>query len=82
MEPRDGGFEDRLAHRHLAGEHIVSRAAAAFAIDAEPGRGIALRVEVDDQHMLPDGSERRAEIDCGRGLADAALLIGDGQRPR
>ena len=32
--------------------------------------------------MLADRSERRAEIDCGRGLADAALLVGDGQRPR
>ena len=46
-------------------------------VDAEPGAGIALRIEIDDQHALADGGERRAEID-GRGrLADAALLVGE-----
>ena len=31
------------------------------------------------QHPLADGRERGAEIDRGRGLADAALLVGDGK---
>ena len=48
-------------------------------IDAEPGAGIALRIEVDDQHALADCRERCAEIDGGRGLADAAFLIGKGE---
>jgi hypothetical protein len=38
--------------------------------------------EVDDQHVLADGGERGAEIDGGRGLADATLLVGDRQDPR
>ena len=38
-----------------AGEHVIGRGAARLALDAEPGRGVALRVEVDDQHMLADG---------------------------
>ena len=41
-----------------------------------------MRVEIDDQHLLADGRQRRAEIDGGRGLADAALLVGDRQHPR
>ncbi len=55
---------------------------AVAAVDAEAGRGVALRVEIDDQHILADGGERGAEIDRRRGLADAALLVGDGEHPR
>ncbi|MEI9903198.1 MAG: hypothetical protein WDN06_03900 [Asticcacaulis sp.] len=40
-----------------------------------------MRIQVDQQHFLSDGSQRRAQIDCRRGLADAALLIGNGQHP-
>ena len=47
--------------------------------DAEPGRGVALRVEVDHQHPVPERRQRGAEVDRGRGLADAALLVGDGE---
>ena len=47
------------------------------AVDAETGRGIALRIEIDDQDFLADGGKRGAEIDRRRGLADAALLVGD-----
>ena len=68
--------------RRGAGQHVIGRGAARLAVDAEPGRGVALRIEVDDQHVLADGGERGAEIDRGRGLADAALLVGDRQHPR
>ena len=44
-----------------------------------PVLGIALRVEVDEEHRMAGGGECRAEIDRRRGLADAALLVGDGQ---
>ena len=50
-----------------------------MALNAESGRGIALRIEIDDQHLLAHRRERGAEIDRGRGLPDPALLIGDGQ---
>ena len=66
----------------LAGEHVVGRDAPALAVDAEAGRGVALRVEVDDQHLLADRGERRAEIDRRRGLADAALLVGEREHAR
>ena len=78
-------WHDRVAQRLLAGEHVVGRETAAAPVDAEAGRGVALRIEIDDQHVLADRGERGAEIDRGRGFADAALLVGDRQdarRPR
>jgi hypothetical protein len=41
-------------------------------LDAETGRSIALRIEVDHQtRVFADGGQRRSEIDGGRGLSDA-----------
>src|SRR5262249_39703519 len=54
---------------------------ARLARNAKTGRGIALRIEIDQQDMLAGGGERRREIDRGRCLADPALLIGDGDDP-
>src|SRR5262249_20180246 len=54
---------------------------AVTAIDAEAGRSVALRIEIDDEDALTDRGKRGAELDCGRGLADAALLVGDGDDP-
>ena len=82
VQPRHRGRLDRVAHRHLADQDVVGRALPALAVDAEPGRGIALRVEVDDQHVLADRGERGAEVDRGRGLADAALLVGERDHAR
>ena len=76
---RHRGRHDSVAHRRFGGEHVVGGEAAVAAIDAEAGRGVALRIEIDDQYLLADGGERGAEIDRGRGLADAALLVGDRQ---
>ncbi len=82
VEPRDRGGEHRGAQPGVADEDVIGREPPAGAIDAEAGRGIALGIEVDDQHPLADRGERGAEIDGGRGLADAALLIGDGKDAR
>ena len=41
------------------------------------GRRVALRIEVDEQHAPLRRGEARREIDGGRRLADAALLVGD-----
>ncbi len=43
--------------------------------DAEPVRGVRLRVHVDQEHPLPRLRETRSKIDGGRRLADPALLI-------
>ena len=47
----------------------------------EAGRGIGLRVEVDDERPLAGLREARGEVDGGRRLADAALLVGQGVNP-
>ena len=82
VEARHRGLEHGVAQRRLAGQHVVGRGGAALAVDAEAGRGVALRIEVDDQHVLADRGERGAEIDRGRGLADAALLVGEREDAR
>src|SRR6185312_16666205 len=57
-ESRNGGRQHSVAHRRCARENIVGGCPARFALDAQTGRCIALRVEVDNQYMLPDRSER------------------------
>ena len=47
----------------------------------EPRAGVALRVEVDDEHPVAEVGQAGAEVHRGRGLAHAALLVGDGHDP-
>ena len=81
-EPRYRGRENRRPQRGVADQHVIGRGAPAGALDAEAGRGVALGIEIDDQHFLADRGQRGAEIDRGGGLADPALLIGDRQNAR
>ena len=81
-QARHGGRRDDLGERALADERVVARRAARLAIDAEAGRGVALRVEIDDEHAFADRGERGAEIDRRRRLADPALLVGENQDAR
>ena len=48
-------------------------------IDAEAAAGVALRVHVYNQDVDAVEGKRGGDIDCRRGLADAALLVGDGE---
>ena len=41
-----------------------------------------MRVQIDDQHPFTGCSKRGAEVDGSRGLADAALLVGERNNPR
>ena len=47
---------------------------------AERARGVALGVEVDDQHPVAREGQVAGQIDNRRGLSDAALLVGTGDR--
>src|SRR6202048_1744485 len=82
MQPRHRRRHDRVAQRRLADQHVIGRAAALAAVDTETSGSVALRIEIDDQHILADGGQCRAEIDRGRGLADAAFLVGQRQDAR
>jgi hypothetical protein len=60
----------------LSAQDIVGGNFAAGAVDSKARGGIALRIEIDDEHFFSDRGERGSEIDGGRGLADPAFLIG------
>ena len=74
MQPRYARFLDDIGKRRLADQHVVSRGLTVAPGDAQTGAGIALRIEVDDEDGLADRSQGRAEVDRGRGLADAFWL--------
>ena len=72
-----GGVERRprgAARRRRSARRLGTR-------DAETRAGIALRVEVDDQDAAAGRAQGGAQIDRGRGLADTALLVRDGEYP-
>ncbi len=70
---------ERGLQRDLADEHLVRRRCALAVLDAERGAGIALRIEVDHQNLQSLQRERGGDVDGGGRLADAALLVGDGE---
>ncbi len=73
----DQGTHDRLRYRLAVHQNVVGRDLTARTIDSDPCGGVALRIEVDYQNFLSNCSQRRAKVDRSRGLADAALLIGN-----
>ena len=81
-QARHRGRNDDLAQGFFADQHLVARSCSSAPIDAEPGRGVALGIEIEDQHALADRGERRSKIDGGGRLADAALLVRQGENAR
>jgi hypothetical protein len=61
----------------VAGDEAVGAVAALGAIDAKAGGGVALRIEVDEQHVAAEGGKAGGQIYGGGGFADAAFLVGD-----
>jgi hypothetical protein len=51
--------------------------ADAIALDTDAARRVALRIGVDEQGLALSCGEGRSEVDGGRCLTDAALLVGD-----
>lgn len=71
---------DLRRHRHRGDpgsvtQAIVDRAGQPGLEHAQAGGGIALWVHVYDEHPPPEGGEVRAQVHCGRGLPDPALLV-------
>ncbi len=64
-----GRFEQHVVHRQLHRALVHPRAHG----------GVALRVQVDQQHALADVRQGSSQVDRGGGLADAALLVGDAE---
>src|SRR5918996_1725046 len=71
----DLGVVDDLGDRQAVHEHVEHRALDRVRIHALTHGQVALRVQVDDQHAVPELLERDAEVQRRRGLRDAALLV-------
>ena len=60
------------------GQHVVDISGrSALAAQADAARHVGLGIDIDKQDLAPFGRECGREIDGGRGLSDAALLIGN-----
>src|SRR5262249_26191642 len=71
---------DLLAHlgqRLRVDQHVVHRRRRAVRLDAKVSGGMCLRVEVEDADAASALGQRCRQVDRGRRLADAALLIED-----
>ena len=62
-----------------ADEQVIHRALELALVDPAAHGGVALRIEVDQQHALPGLVQCGGEIDAGGGLAHPALLVGDAE---
>ena len=71
------GGDDRVVRDGAAGEHVDEVDAECTVAEPELSGERALRVGVDDQRALPPVGEEHSDVRCGRGLADAALLVCD-----
>ncbi len=76
----DGCRDVQVTERPLVDERVVDRAVQGGAVDPEAARRVALGIEVDDEDAVTEESQIGCEIDHGRGLPDAAFLIGAGDR--
>ena len=73
---------DAVLERLVPHDHVVHGQLEVPGLHAQPGGGVALGVEVDDEDPVALLGQRRPEVDRGGGLAHAALLVGDGDDPR
>ncbi len=69
----------RLVDRGAFQQDVVDAGIEGALVDPRAHGGIALGIEVDHQHPASEPSQSGRQVDGGRGLADAALLVGDAE---
>jgi hypothetical protein len=79
LEPLDLG--DHFGHRPALDQHVVDRGDVGVVVDAERRGRVALGVQIDHEDLGAVQSERGSEVHRRRGLADAALLVGNRHDP-
>ena len=82
IEARHDRGEHGFLERNPVDHEIVGRLETFGAGDAETGRRVTLRIEVDDQHPAPDGGQCGAKVDGRRRFTDSALLVYNCKYPR
>ncbi|MNT18446.1 hypothetical protein D3C72_1536570 [compost metagenome] len=73
--PAGLGTLARLLDAGQADQHLVHAVLQRLLVDARTHRGIALRVQVDQQHALVLRGQAGGEVHRGGGLAHPALLV-------
>ena len=74
----DLALGDHLANRDVVDEHVVHARLDLVGIDALAHGQVPLRVEVDAEDAMAGLGERDREVERGRRLGDAALLVREG----
>jgi hypothetical protein len=64
----------RLGDRDVAGQAVVGGGVQVLS-GADGGGRVSLRIEVDEERLIPVRGRAGGEVDGGRRLADAALLV-------
>ncbi|GAO25777.1 hypothetical membrane protein [Alicycliphilus sp. B1] len=72
---RHGGLLDGARFE----QHVVHAERELALVHARTHRGIALRIQVHEQHALAYLGQARGEVDGGGGLAHATLLVGNAE---
>ena len=75
----DSCWDDRSGRLCRQG---VINGARRLTLEPETTGEVRLRIEVDEEDPLLRDGERRSQVEGGRGLADTALLVSDGDYPR
>ena len=76
----EGRNDGELGVRCFRGQRVVDRGCG-LSFEAEAAREVRLGVEVNEEDALLGHGEGGGEIDGRGGLADATLLVGDGDDP-
>ena len=75
----NGSRDRQLGQLDLVDDGVIHRPIAR-SVDAKSARGVALRVKIDHEHAVAREGQVAGQIDNRRGLSDAALLVGTGDR--
>ena len=76
VQPLHGSRLHSFGHRQIAHETFVYGVLQGGDVHAQSGGSIGLRIGVDHQYFLLQGSERSCQIDSRCSLAYTAFLIG------
>ena len=71
------GREQRFLSRRILHQQVIRADAFRILHEAQAAGGVRLRVAIDEQSIHFGSRERRSQVDSGRGLAYAALLVGN-----
>jgi len=70
------GIDDDIANVGMPEQQVIAGEFDLVLVDTAAHGGIALRVEIDQQHAATGIRQRRCQVNAGRGLANATLLVG------